>query len=883
MFPRSVYGLLMLVLILSLGVAEETSNAGKRIYTTERIDKAHAPLIDGKLDDDIWEEDNWAGEFIQREPHDNVLPTEQTAFKIVYDVEFLYIGIVCYDADPASINSRMSRRDGNEGDWIELSLDSYHDLRSAFSLTISAAGVQGDKTISLNGGNEDDTWNPVWYAESNINEDGWTSEMKIPLSQLRFSAGESAVWGLQVLRKLSRKEETSVWQRIPLDAPGWVSEFGELHGLENLNPGERLEIQPFVVNSLNTFEKVPQDPFRNANQRVANIGLDGKYSITTDMTLDFTLNPDFGQIEADPAAIALDGFQLFFDERRPFFVENKNIFNYKFSSPGIWGTFSSDNLFYSRRIGRAPQGTAGITAGEYADTPERTSILGAVKLSGKTRSGLSIGVMESVTAPEYAKINTAGTVRDVLVEPLTNYFVSRLQKDLNDKKTVVGGIITATHRNLEENVNFLHTSAVTGGLDFKHVWHNRAWHIGGTAVMSRIAGSREALIRTQRSIRHLYQREDASHLQLDSTLTSLKGHGGDLRIGKAGQGHLKFETGVTWRSPGLEINDVGFMREADDIQNYMKATYSLLQPFGILRTAAFEYKHWLAWDFGGNPNYVDWDVELKGTFKNNWSVVFGYYLQPHIYSKSLLRGGPRIRLADQEGIWWRLNSDKRKKLYFGLNGWTRQGGKDSHQFLESAISVTYQPLDQFSLSIAPRFITDDNRLQYAATNTYQNLQRYITGKLKRQTVSTSLRLNYTPRSNLSIQYYGEVFLSAGEYGDFSHVVDPLAETQAKQLHFYSPDQISTNSVDRSYLVDEDRDGLTDYTFANPDFSYAQYRSNLVARFEYRPGSEIFLVWAQGINNNTTSRSGLSNRFRDQILDKQPNNTFLIKATYRFLK
>lgn len=871
---------LMLTQLVSFAQGN-TPPVPKRIYTSQNLGSTTTPVIDGELDDEVWNGENWATNFIEREPNENTQPAEQTAFKISYDSKFLYVGVKCYDIEPNKINRRMSRRDGFEGDWVELVIDSYHDLRSAFSLTVTAAGVKGDKVISLNGMNEDITWNPIWYAKSSTNDFGWTAEMKIPLSQFKFGADDNQIWGLQVIRKFFRKEEISVWQRIPIDASGWVSEFGELRGIDNLKPQRQLELQPFIVSSLRTFEKEPLNPYKDSNLRGFNAGLDGKIGITNDLTLDFTINPDFGQVEADPAAIALDGFQLFFAEQRPFFVENKNIFNYQFSSPIVGGSFSSDNLFYSRRIGRAPQGSTNISEGEFVKSPERSTILGAVKFSGKTKDGLSIGFMESVTASEYAEISNDGNIRQEVIEPLTNYFVGRVQKDFNNKNTFLGGIVTSTIRDIGENVNFLHKSALSAGIDLLHQWKDRTWYAGANVVMSQVKGSKESILNTQRSISHLFHRIDASHVSVDPNKTSLTGTGGDLKFGKAGSGHIKFETGVTWRTPELELNDIGFMREADDIQNYAGITYSSLQPFGVFRKASIGYQHWFAWDFEGNHNYVDWDIEANGTFNNNWNATFGVFSQPHIYSKSILQGGPRIYLPDQYGAWWAIGTDRRKKLFFNLDGWTKTGNEDSYYLFETGISITYQPLNQFSISLSPRYNTIEHRIQFNELVEYNENQRYITSRLDQKTFSMSVRLNYTINPNLSIQYYGQPFITTGRYDDFNYVINPLAERQTEQLQFFDENQISRSQSNTEYLIDEDRNGSNDYSFNVPDFSFAQFRSNLVVRFEYKPGSEIFLVWSQGITDYSTPRSGLKDSFREQIFRKKPENTFLIKATYRF--
>ena len=866
------------------GFAQQVSKAlTKKAYITQKIEAAETPTIDGILTDEIWQADNWATDFTQYTPDENMPPSEQTKFKIVYDAKFLYIGIRCFDSAPDKINSRMSRRDGYEGDWVRLLIDSYHDLRSAFSFTITAAGDKGDQVISLNGGHEDNSWDPIWYGKSRLDEQGWTVEMKIPLSQLRFGDSEQQVWGLQVVRRLFRQEEKSVWQRVPVDASGWVSEFGELQGLLALRPQRQLEVQPFVVSSLKTFQKEPLNPYKDHYLKSINMGLDGKIGVTNNLTLDFTINPDFGQVEADPAAIALDGFQLFFREQRPFFIENKNIFNYQFSAPIIGGLFSSDNLFYSRRIGRSPQGSVARADGEYVNAPERTTILGAVKFSGKTKKGLSIGIMESVTANEYAEINHEGNLRNILIEPLTNYFVGRIQQDFNNRNTFLGGILTSTERQLTDEVDFLHRSALTGGIDFKHQWNNRTWYLGVNLVMSQVSGSAEAIRRTQTSIQHLYQRVDANHLRLSEGKTSLTGTGGDLRFGKAGHGHVKFETGLTWRTPGLELNDIGFMREADEIQNYFGLTYSSLKPFGVFRSATVGYRHWSVWDFEGNYNYLDWDVEVNGVFNNNWSATFGVYSQPHIYSKSLLRGGPRIRLADQYGAWWAYTSDQRKKVYFSLDGWTKMGGVGAYFLFQSGIGITYRPVNQFSASILPRYTQIRDRLQYNDQPSYGATTRYISSLLDQETLSLSLRLNYTLHSKLSIQYYGAPYISIGKYKQFGYVANALAKHPKDQLHVFSDQQLTLNESTTQYHVDEDGDSLKDYSFANPDFSFVQFRSNLVLRYEYRPGSEFFLVWSQGITDSDLPQAGLRNSFNDQLLQQQPENIFLIKTTFRFIK
>ncbi len=769
----------------------------------------------------------------------------------------------------------MSRRDGYSGDWVEVILDSYNDKRTAFSFTMSAAGVKSDKYVTLNGTEEDLAWNPIWYARSVLNDEGWSAEMKIPLSQLRFSREETQVWGLQVQRRILRNEELSVWQRIRQDAPGWVSEFGSLKGIRAIEPQQQLEIQPFIVGSLETFEKDANNPFRNSNKQALNFGLDGKIGVTNDVTLDFTINPDFGQVEADPGAIVLDGFQLFFQEQRPFFIENKNIFDYRFSSPIVGGPYSSDNLFYSRRIGRQPQGAVFLEGDGFADIPKRTPILGAVKLSGKTKKGLSFGVLESFTPKVHAEISD-GTSQ--LIEPQTNYFVARMLQDLNQRQTFVGGIFTSVIRAGHPETSFLHKSAKTAGLDFLHQWQNRNWYVGANLVMSQVKGSKESILNTQRSIPHLFQR-GAGHLTVDSTRTSLTGTGGDIKLGKTGNGNIQGELGITWRSPELELNDIGFLREADILQHYTGISYRSINSFGIFRNARISYKHWLNWDFEGKLNYIDWDVSGEATLQNNWSATLGYFSQPHIHSKSLLQGGPRIRLADQYGFWWALNTDSRREFFITYAGWTKTGGEGSYYLLENTLGINYQPLDRLRVSATPKLTQIKHRLQYNETLINGMDNQYVVSLLNQNTLSLVVRADVTIGPNMALQYYAEPFISQGKYNRFALVENPLQSFTQGQL--YPLEIINIASGGANLEVDMDADGVGDAFIRNPDFSFAQFRSNLVYRWEYRPGSELFLVWSQNFNDTALPDNGLVSSLGEQIFSRNLGSTFLIKLTYRF--
>ncbi len=558
---------LLIILLLAPCLFASNPSIETKVYVTKHVNP-HPPVIDGRLDDTIWEKVEWKEDFTQRDPEDGAEPSQKTAFKILYDDNNLYVGIRAYDTEPDKIVRRVTRRDRFDGDWLEINIDSYFDHRTAFSFTINAAGVKGDEAISNDGDNWDSNWNPIWYGEVAIDEQGWSAEMRIPLSQLRFSNKEDQVWGLQVQRRLFRKEERSVWQYIPQNSGGWVSFFGELHGINGIRPARRIELLPYGVSDLRKFSKEEGNPFATGQSTKLAGGLDAKIGVTSDLTLDVTINPDFGQVEADPSEVNLTAFETFFSEKRPFFIEGSNILDYRLMSGD--GDFSYDRLFYSRRIGRMPHYSPELDDDEYMQMPANTSIMTAMKLTGKTRSGFSIGVLDAMTAKESAQIDLNGDRRQETVEPLTNYFVGRVQKDYGGGNTSVGGMFTALHRNLSESqLKFLNRAAYSGGLDFRHQWHDKTYYLNIKTSFSHVRGDQEAISDVQNASQRYYQRPDADYVTLDSSRTSLSGHGGFVNMGRSGNGRLRFSVGGMWRSPGLELNDLGYLRQADRLMQYV--------------------------------------------------------------------------------------------------------------------------------------------------------------------------------------------------------------------------------------------------------------------------------------------------------------------------
>ena len=858
----------------------------KRVYTTASVAGGEGITIDGTLDEAGWNAVEWTTDYVEFEPDVGTAPTEQTKMKIIYDEKNLYVAFKCYQADPSSIEKRMGRRDDFPGDWVEINIDSYNDDRTGFSFTASVSGVKGDEFIS-NNGNFDSSWNPIWYLSTAVDADGWTAEIRIPLSQLRFGNDDEQVWGIQSTRRYFNNEERSLWQPLPANPPGWVSEFGELRGIKGIKPQKQLEIQPYMLGQLDTFEAEEGNPFRDGSGTKLTGGLDAKIGITNDLTLDLTVNPDFGQVDADPGAISLDGFEIFFQERRPFFVENKNVFDFRVGG-------GADNLFFSRRIGRTPQGftSADGSKGEFEDFPNNTTILGAAKFSGKTKDGLSVGALQSITAKEYADIELdtrpevlngleeVGEKREELVEPFTSYSVVRLQQDFNDNNSYIGGIATFTKRNLEDNLDFLRESAFTGGVDFRHNWKDRKYYAFGKMTFSNVKGSEEAIELTQTSLAHLFQRVDAGHVDVDPTKTSLTGTGGSFEIGKGGGGNWRYNLGGNWRSPEFELNDIGFMRQADQYTQYFNIRRLWNKPTSWFRQANLGLNQFSQYDFDGNYNRIQYEINGFVNWKNNWWTEFGGAHKPRIYSNTVLRGGPRWRWGDENFFFVFSGTDSRKKFNMHLGYVQSDAAQNNFSLKRYVVRFFYQPLNSLNLNLVTEYAKNPNKTQYVTESTFNGTPRYIMGEIDNESLSMTLRVNYNINPNLTIQYYGQPFIFKAKYSNFNYVNNPVAEDLNDRVTWYGNNQISFE--DDIYSVDEDADGATDYSFGNPDFAFVQFRSNLVVRWEYIPGSEIFLVWSQGITGLGDVNNSFGDIIDNQLLNQKPQNTFLVKATYRFV-
>lgn len=850
----------------------------RRVYNTRHAGP-QPPAIDGLASDPAWEQVEWSGEFTQLEPDDGAEPTQQTAFKILYDDHNVYVLIRAFDTEPDQITNRVTRRDDFSSDWVEINLDSYHDRRTAFSFTLTASGGRGDEAISNDGRDWDESWDPVWFGASTIDEFGWLAEMRIPLSQLRFSGGEGQVWGIQVHRRLYRHDERSGWQHIHQNSPGWVSQFGELHGLEGIESAHRIEVLPYIVGDLNRYQAEARNPFRDGQTTDGRIGLDGKVGLAGNLTLDLAVNPDFGQVEADPSRVNLSAFELFFEERRPFFVEGKNITQYHV---GGGGPFWNDQLFYSRRIGRSPQYSPDLSDGQTMDKPGNTPIIAAAKVTGKTPGGLSIGVVNAVTGETAARIDTDGLRSNESVEPLTNYLVARMQQDFNEGATTLGSMFTATHRNNNAtHFDFLNRAAYSGGIDFRHQWSDRTYWTNASFSFSHIRGDVEAITRVQRSPVRYYQRPDASHVALDSTLTALSGHGGSVSIGRSGNSPWDLGISGTWRSPGLELNDLGFLRRADIFMQNAWIGYESNRTRGIFREYNVYLNQWQGLNFGRDREFMGGALNLGGEFTNYWDAWMNLEFGANGLSASSLRGGPSIKIPGEFSYNIDVDTDGRKPVSFGFGGNVYRAFEQAGYSNEVYFSLRYRPNNAMRIRISPFYDVDMNELQYVGTESFGDDDRYLLGRIDQKTLGISIRLNYSITNNMSIQYYGQPFISAGHYTGFKRVTDPRADRYGDRFERLSDGALTYDEADEAYRVDENLDGRSDYSFDNPDFNFRQFRSNLVLRWEYTPGSTLFLVWAQQRSGSGGSGEFAARRDLGDLFDTYPSNIFLLKFNYWF--
>jgi hypothetical protein len=877
-------GALLLVTLASATTAAADQDAKHASVPVVQVARALGSVtIDGRLDDDVWQVAQAVSEFTQTDPDEGKAATERTEVRVAYDAAALYVAARLHDREATRIAKQLARRDQEaEADSFAVYLDPHHDHLTGAVFRVTAAGVQSDAIIH-NDTNLDQSWDAVWTSAVSIDETGWTVEFRIPFSQLRFPAADRHTFGVNFARRIQRKNENAWLVYVPKTESGLASRMAHLSGFEGVAPRRTVELLPYVVSRAEFITPTAGDPFNDGSRMFGGTGLDIKYRVTSSLTLDGAINPDFGQVEVDPAVVNLTAFETFFEEKRPFFIEGANIFG-NFGRGGansFWGFNRSEPIiFYSRRIGRSPQGAA---SGDFVNRPSSSTILGAAKLTGKTRDGWSLGFLQAVTGRERAQIVTAGSSSRTEVEPLSNYVVARMQREMG-QRAAVGALATAVNRDLGAAAlrDLLAGQAYTAGADAHYFFDKkREWVVTGRLAGSHVSGSAAALSRLHHSPQRYYQRPDAEHVRLDPDATSMQGWTGSVNLNRNSGVHL-LNSALWGVSPGFESNDAGFNFNAD--RAGFHAVYSYYNPKvnRFARRRGVSVAKWYTWNFGrevqGDGVHVFGNVQ----FKNYWSLFAGGMISRAIQDDRATRGGPAMTRPRFWAAFGGVESDSRKRLSFGLD-YESVRGVDGGSVVFLRVGPRYRPAASLELSVSPTFIRQQLPVQYVSTvndpvaaATFGS--RYLFAAIDHKELSFQTRINYVLSPKASLQIYMQPLVSVGDYETFKE----LARPRSYDFTRYGIDRGSLNydPAARQYTIVPGDGGAT-FGFGDPDFNFKSLRLNAIFRWEWRPGSALYLVWTEQREDFDRPGQFTFRRDLDTLLRADPDDVILLKIAYWF--
>jgi hypothetical protein len=835
--------------------------------------------IDGRLDDDAWAAAEPVTAFTQRDPAEGQPVSERTEVRVLIGDDALYVGARLFDREAGRITSTLARRDDDvQTDEFNVYLDSYHDHLTAKRFRVNPAGAILDGAIAADG-NEDDSWDVVWEAAAEVDSLGWSAELRIPLSQLRYSTPGDGTWGVQFIRGIFRKGETAVFAFTPKQERSGVSRFGVLTGLGNLARARHVELLPYASTRNERLAFPPGDPFRSGSDYFGATGGDVKLGVTNDLTLDLTVNPDFGQVEVDPAQVNLTAIETFYSERRPFFVEGGDLFT--FGGSRAFNNFSVPTIFHSRRIGRAPQRALPFAGFDYADAPAATTIAGAAKLTGRTAGGWAVGVLDAVTTSEQADyVDSAGVHRRTPVEPLTHYFVGRVRRELRQGNTAIGGLFTAVNRRLDDPAltGLLRREAYIGGFDLAHAWGQRRWAVDASVTGSSTSGSAQAMRATQRmSDRYLQRPDHADYFTYDPSRTRLSGYGFDGSVSKTSGRHWLGSFAYVSRSPGYEANDAGYESRADYHGLSYIVLYTETKPGRLFRNyTVFPYVNQM-YNYGGDRTFDAYAFDANGTLANFWYVDTRATYNRQVADDRLTRGGPQ-GVTPRNNTWLgTITSDSRRSWTASASythSWNALGGHGDFP----SLSLSFRPSPTLRVRFEPTYSTSHSILQYvqtvpdpAATATYGN--RYVFSDLVQRSLELGTRLDWTVSPRLSLQLYVQPLVASGQYLRFKELHAP----GTLQFDVYGEDLGTIVHGPDGWAVDPGHGPA--FGIGEPDFNFRSLLGNAVLRWEYRPGSTLFLVWQQQRSDYASIGDFDFQRDYGALLDRTPQNVFAIKATY----
>ena len=846
-------------------------------------------IIDGHLTEQVWQRPGYT-ELEQQDPDQGLKPSQESEFWVAYDDEAIYFAAKYYDTQPDSIMARLVRRDfiwGDPSDGCVLYLDSYRDKRSGYFFYVSAAGALADGLIENDVKQPNDlSWDGVWEGVSYIDDEGWSIEMKIPYSQIRFNEGDKQVWGINVERFISRRFETDMLVYTPRNESGFTSRFFDLVGIEGITPPSRIELLPYVTGKAEYINNDPSDPFNSGENYSPGLGLDVRAGLGSSLTLNGTINPDFGQVEVDPAIVNLSDVEHTFTEKRPFFTEGTSI--YRFGRGGTTQNVSfnwpNPNIFYSRRIGRSPQG--GLPDYDYADIPNGTHILGAAKISGQIYDNWKIGTIHALTQREFGDIDLAGERSSVEIEPLTYYGIFRAQRDFNSGDQGIGILSTFTNRffsdkSLQSSIN--KNAFVLGTDGWTFLDEENTYVLTGWAALSKVSGSNEQMIALQRSSLHYFQRPDASHISVDSLATSLTGYSGRLMLNK-NRGRWTFNTAVGLISPKFEVNDLGFGAYSDLINAHFFTSYRWNEPTDFYQNAGVNAATFISYDFGGNRTSQGYWLGSYITLRDYYGGNITFAYTPSTLNARRTRGGPLTVNPESKSVSIELNTDNRVWWVGYLGGDASFSADGDSRSIYT--NFEFKVLPTLTLSVGPQFSKDISEAQWVcsfsdATSTETYDRRYVFAHLDQTIFAADIRADWIISPKLSFQIYVQPFIASGKYSDFKYLIRPKSYDFTKYGENGSTlEETIYPEGDILYTLDSDGEGPSEaITIGNPDFNYISLRGNAVLRWEYLPGSTLYLVWTQSredVDSNGDFRFGNS---MNNLFGVRPDNIFMLKLTY----
>mgnify|MGYP000263820179 FL=1 len=863
------------LLMLTAAVLASGSNQGpaggavvtEALAQVKAVRVQEAIEIDGQLDEAAWQLAPAYTNFVQRDPDEGKKATEGTHVHVLYDDDSIYIGAELKDSQPKAIKALLGRRDADlASDSFTVYLDPYNDKRTGFYFGISAGGTLTDGTLFNDDWNSS-SWDGIWEGKARRDDHGWTVEYRIPLSQLRFRQEEDARWGINFRRQITRTNEQAYAALRPKKESGFVSRFLPLVGLSGLQPKRRFLVTPYTTAKTRTYEARIGDPFFDGRHSQAAFGADFKFGIGSNLTLDATMNPDFGQVEVDPAVVNLSDVESFFNEKRPFFIEGSDTFEFGGggASNNMSFNFSNPNIFYSRRIGRAPQGSPG--SADFSRVPDGVRINAAAKLTGRVGGAWNMGVLHAMTGQEEADLMTGGRLGSSVVEPRATYSVFRGQRDFGGGRQGLGFIGTLVNRDLAGTglENQLNRRATAFGVDGwttlgRGKGEERIWALTGRFLFSNIQGTAARMGSVQRASQHYFDRPDATHVSVDPNATSLSGYSFRVALNRE-KGPFLFNAAVGATSPGFDSNDAGITSRTDQINGHISVGHRWTEPGRFFRNGGLQGGVFRTNDYEGNMTSLGLFSWYWATFQNYWGFEGSFFVNPESITTTQTRGGVAMLRPDSWSFDIGINSDNRKSVTFDFDVRSGYGEKESNRSRGGRASVNWKPAPKLSVSVSPDYQYQQNGAQFvanindpAAVTTFG--RRHVFARLKQETFSAGIRLNWTFTPALSLQTYIQPLISSGEYTDFGDLARP-----------------------RSYQFIRYAAGALPQGVQNPDFTFKSIRGNAVLRWEFRPGSAAYFVWTQSREGADPSGDFRLGRSFSTLMDAKADNIFLVKLAF----